>query len=266
MARTRWRGVRFGMESAAWGYVLRAIGHYLLTVLTLGILLPRQTFYLEKFMADRTWFGDAKFNQSGRWQSLYPGLKHVFIGLVLCIGGIVLAMIAKLVGLGIFVVFVGYAWLLVGFVYYRIYAFNYLTKNKTLNDQIDFSSNALTSKVVSTVIIGSIIIAIIGGVVLAIFGAFSASMLAFSMPQSPADFDGVTGITLSIVGFFLYIGFLLAMGALSFVLITQPIIAHVVDNAAVAGAQHLNDIQQRSADEGADAEGFADALDIGGAI
>ena len=56
------------------------------------------------------------------------------------------------------------------------------------------------------------------------------------------------------------------MSALSFVLITQPIISHIVDNAALSGAEHLNFIQQREEDEGADAEGFADALDIGGGI
>ena len=56
------------------------------------------------------------------------------------------------------------------------------------------------------------------------------------------------------------------MGALSFIMITQPIIAHVVGNAELFGAEHLDAIQQRAADEGADAEGFADALDIGGGI
>jgi uncharacterized membrane protein YjgN (DUF898 family) len=48
MARTRWRSIRFGMEKGAWGYALRAIGHWFLTIATLGLLLPRQTFYLEK--------------------------------------------------------------------------------------------------------------------------------------------------------------------------------------------------------------------------
>lgn len=45
MSRTRWRGIRFGMDSAAWGYVWRALGHGLLTLLTLGLLLPRMTFF-----------------------------------------------------------------------------------------------------------------------------------------------------------------------------------------------------------------------------
>jgi uncharacterized membrane protein YjgN (DUF898 family) len=266
MARTRWRGIRFGMESAAWGYVWRAIGHYLLTIITLGILLPRQSFYLEKYMADRSWYGDAKFEQGGRWQSLYPGLKHIVIG----VGFLIVAAIVGVASGGFIIPFilglVGYVWTMIGAVYYRIYVFNYLTKNKILDGQVEFDSGALTSKIVSTVVLGSILIGIIGAVLALIFAGVSASMFAFTMPQGPSDFDGSTSTILGVLGFVLYIGFLLMMGALSFILITQPIIAHVVDNAALAGAGHLNAIQQRAADEGADAEGFADALDIGGGI
>src|SRR6056297_2440509 len=65
LARSRWRGVRFGMEKGAWGYAFRAIGHWILTIVTLGALLPRQTFCLEKYMADRTWYGNGKFEQHG---------------------------------------------------------------------------------------------------------------------------------------------------------------------------------------------------------
>lgn len=71
LARTRFRGIRFAMESAAWGYALRAIGYYILTALTLGILRPRQTFYLEKYMTDRSFYGDARFEQTGRCQAPY---------------------------------------------------------------------------------------------------------------------------------------------------------------------------------------------------
>ena len=70
LARTRWRGVRFAMEKGAWGYAFRVIGHSILTALTLGILLPRQTFLLEKYMTNRSWFGTAKFQQGGKWLSL----------------------------------------------------------------------------------------------------------------------------------------------------------------------------------------------------
>ena len=266
MARTRWRGIRFGMDSAAWGYVWRAFGHFFLTLITGGLLLPRQSFYLEKYMADRSWYGDAKFEQSGRWQSLYPGFKHILIGMVVLIAGGAFVAITMFVGVGLFIVFIGYIWIIIGAVYYRIYTFNYMVSHKSLNGQIGFFSGARTGNVVGTAIKGTILIAIFGAVVGGVFFSISFGMVGFSMPRDPSVLGGLTGGILGILGVVLYVGFLLMMSALSFVLITQPIIAHVVDNTALSGAEHLNDIQQREADEGADAEGFADALDIGGGI
>ncbi len=57
LARTRWRGIRLGMEPGAWGYAWRALAHWLATILTLGLLWPRMTFWLEKYRADRTYYG-----------------------------------------------------------------------------------------------------------------------------------------------------------------------------------------------------------------
>ena len=81
MARTRWRGIRFGMEKGAWGYVLRAIGYGFLAAITLGILLPLQTFKLEKYMADRSYYGSARFTQEGKWSDLYKAMTHILIAI-----------------------------------------------------------------------------------------------------------------------------------------------------------------------------------------
>jgi hypothetical protein len=48
--------------------------------------------------------------------------------------------------------------------------------------------------------------------------------------------------------------------------VTEPIIKHVVDTTTVLNIGAMDVIRQRVADKGADAEGFADALDWGGAI
>lgn len=266
MARTRWRGIRFGMENAAWGFVLRAIGHYFLTIVTLGILLPRQTFYLEKYATDRTWFGDAKFEQSGDWKRLYPGMKHLLIGVGFWSVGFGLFMILDVIQLGVILMLAGYVWGLVGFLYYRIYALNYLTRNKILDSQIAFESVASTKTVAVTAIIGGVVIGLTGAIAIGIYGAVGAGLFSFSIPQEPEDIFGPTMVILAIGGAVLMVFLLLMLRALSLVWITQPIIAHVVDNVTMLGSERLNNIQQRSADLGADAEGFADALDIGGAI
>ena len=261
LARSRWRGVRFGMENGAWGYALRAIGHWLLTIVTLGILLPRQTFSLEKYMADRTWFGDAKFAQHGNWTKLYPAMKHLAIGLVILVGG---GILGGVVGSGAIVVIagiVGYIWLLVGMVSYRVKSFIYLTENKVLDDTVRFEAAPDTSTIVSTVIVGSLVVGLIMALVFAVIGAvFSSMMGPMMLGNSGAQIGGVLFVVA------LYVLALAMAGALSLVWITQPIIDHIVNSLKVQNTEHLNAIKQRAHDTGADAEGFADALDVGGAI
>ncbi|MCR8824916.1 YjgN family protein [Pseudosulfitobacter koreensis] len=273
-ARTRWRGLRFGMDNGAWGYVWRALGHGLLTLITLGILLPRQTFWLEKYMTDRMWYGDAKFEQSGRWQSLYPGLKHVLFAVLLIGIGTALGISAESPFLVIGSAFVGYIWLIVGGVYYRIYAFNVMTRAKVLDGAVTFDSGARTGRVVWIVltgiaaIIGATIVGVLvmGLVLMASLGLSFGSVASVFGDAGPGDFDPSGGILGGILVAVLYVALILALGGLSLVMITQRIIGHVVSSVVVGNAPHLEQVRQRAADPGADAEGFADALDIGGAI
>lgn len=65
MARTRWRGIRFGMDNGAWGYTFRAMWYWFLTLMTGGLLCPYQQLKLSKYLTDRTYFGDLKFEQNG---------------------------------------------------------------------------------------------------------------------------------------------------------------------------------------------------------
>ena len=50
------------------------------------------------------------------------------------------------------------------------------------------------------------------------------------------------------------------------VLISAPILGHYVDTLWVENAERLEQIRQRTGEHIADADGFADALDIGGAF
>lgn len=265
MARSRWRGIRFGMENGAWGYVARAMGYYLLNALTLGLLNPLVTYRLEKYMADRSWYGDAQFMQNGRWQDLYAGMKHVFIGLgIIIAGGIMLGVLAASGGVagavvGGIAMTVGYVWLLIGLAYYRVYAFNYLTGHKVLDGQVTFAAQLATGRILSIVIVGTIIIGVLMAVIFAVIAGIVAATTA-------ALASGNINIAVFVVIGVLYLGAFLAAGGLGLVMITQPVIEHAVNNVTVHNADHLDAIQQRAADAGADAEGFADALDVGGAI
>ncbi len=276
MARTRWRGLRFGMENGAWGYVGRALWYTFLSSITLGILAPLATFRLEKYMVDRSWYGDAQFELLGRWQALYPGMKHVFIGMGLLVGatamvsaGIYWNVIGAIVFGGLFVV-VAYVWIIVGTIIFRVYSFNYLTRNAVLDEEVVFEAHLDPTHVVMKVLIGFAAATIAPGIILGILGAIvGAVFFAVSMGGPSLDTGGaieglaIGGTVLFALG---YVSALLLVGAIWMVMVTQPIVAHAVTNITVHNSDHLELIRQRSADKGADAEGFADALDIGGAL
>ncbi|MEP1535829.1 MAG: DUF898 family protein [Paracoccaceae bacterium] len=260
LSRTRWRGLRFGMENGAWGYVLRAFWYYFLSTITLGILMPLSTFKLEKYMADRMWYGNVKFHQSGRWQSLYGGFRHVLIALGIVIASIVMLAIEALPFLAVIGIFVGYIWFLIGLVYYHVFAFNYLTECKVLDEKVLFFSEARTGTVVKIAIVGSIVIGLLFAVIAGV-----VSGIAYQMRDALIGLENIAVGPLIISGV-LYVTVLMITGGLNLVMIIQPIIGHVVNHVTVDGAEHLSAIQQRAGDDGADAEGFADALDVGGAI
>ena len=129
LARTRWRGLRFGADQGAWGYAVRALWYWFLTMVTLGILLPLKTFWLEKYVVDRSLYGDARFEQSGRWTELYPAMTNLFLGAAIFIFGILVLAMAS-VATGVSLIVIGSFWILVGLVSYRVNSFIYLTRNK----------------------------------------------------------------------------------------------------------------------------------------
>jgi len=99
LGRTRWRGVRFGLEKGAWGYAWRALVHWIITICTAGLLWPRMTFWLEKYKTDRTFFGSAKLVQGGRWQMLIPAAMPFVVGvLAIALLGVWLVWIARFSG------------------------------------------------------------------------------------------------------------------------------------------------------------------------
>jgi uncharacterized membrane protein YjgN (DUF898 family) len=258
MARTRFRGIRFGMEAAAWGYVWRALAHGTLTLLTLGILLPRQTFWLEKYKTDRTWFGDKRFEQGGRWTQLYPAMRHLFIAAALIVAGVAISVAARNPAPGLILGGVGYVWGLVGYVDYRVKAFRYLTDHKTLNWQLSFRATPRTGTVIGTYLLGGFLIGLAASLVLGVAGGIAAATVGMA--------GGVPGpVTIGTIGI-AYLAALALIWALQLTLILQPLIAHFAASLSVRNLAALDAVNQRAADAGADAGGFADALDVGAAI
>ncbi|WP_246107317.1 DUF898 family protein [Puniceibacterium confluentis] len=270
LARTRWRGLRFGMEPGAWGYAGRALWHWALTILTVGLLWPRMTFYLEKYRTDRTSYGTATMRQGGRWQMLYPAAKPLFVALISALGALATGMAghaAVSIGLGILAALIG----LYGVVHYRVWTLRCLTANKTLNG-VSLSLEASPLRILMIHVLGYFL------AFLAIAGPAAMLGLLIVMLQSAdtlndlgvgeemAVLSALPGWIVLVASMLLYFCIFLLWSALTHTFITLPVMRHYARGLTVHGAQHLEDLRQRDRDEVPQAEGFAEALDVGASI
>ena len=261
LARTRFRGIRFGMEGSAWGYVARTLWYGFLTIITLGIHLPRQTFNLERYKTDHSWYGDRRFEQKGHWQDLWPATHHVYIGIAMVVFGILCLLTKSFLPLGGFLVPVGVVWGQIGYLYYRVHAFRILTDNKCLGNDIGFSSDIRFGPIFGTVFAGYLLLLLITAVV---FGITSFFVLTFVRSLGTTH-----GLGLFVPGILSAVAYLFSFAiiwAASLALIVRPVIAKLANSIRIENAAALADVRQRAFDAGADAGGFADALDVGGAL
>lgn len=271
MARTRWRGIRFGMEKAAWGYAFRAMGYWLVALVSLGLLLPLTTFRLEKYMTDRTWFGDARFEQTGRWTELYAAMKHLLIGLALLVGGLICGAVGVALDIGVLMAgfgafAVGLVWCPVGVISWRVQSFAILARGKMLGVGIAFHAHPDTRTVILAWVVGSIVLALALSVATGVVGGIVAAILAGTGAFDPGALPGASMALPVVLAGLGYLLMLAAARAGALAAIVQPIVRHYVTTLTVINLPALDDIHQRAADPGADAEGFADALDLGGAL
>ncbi|MEM6618054.1 MAG: DUF898 family protein [Pseudomonadota bacterium] len=271
LARTRWRGVRFGVEPGVWGYVWRAMVHWLLTVLSVGFLYPRQLFWLEKYRVDRTWYGTAQFSQGGHWTDLIPAARHYFIALAI-LAAAVLAGLDSRWFLAAIAALVGGFWMLYGLVALWVGAFNILGQRKRLGGTVRFSAEVDVGAAFWVVIIGflvssacaGLVFSVITGVVGVILGDLGALIDALILG---AEDDPVAALTGGLVAFAVaYVVMVASYGVFWLVFVSQPMLELYASGVEISGAAALDEITQRARDELVEAEGFADALDVGAAV
>jgi uncharacterized membrane protein YjgN (DUF898 family) len=280
LSRTRWRGIRFGAEPAAWGYVKLGLANLIITIVTLGILLPRQTFRMEKYRVDRSYFGNAQFHQGGNWRMLRPAMKHLYISVALIAASLLLVFYngvpdlegiegGNLDGLGGFAlggVFfqIGITWFYVGLAIYNVASWRIMANEKSLGDGITFTSKVDTSEVIMAYIFGGMLAFFIALLVSVVFG-IAAGFAAEFIPAGPIGFQ-IEHLGLMIGGFFGYLVFFILLGAIATVSITQQVIRNFAATITIHNPEELNEISQRAGDDFVEAEGFADALDVGAAF
>ena len=277
LARTRRRGIRFGMDQAAWQYTGRAIPLVLLSIVTLGIMYPYQHFKLEKFKIDRTWFGDLQFHQGGSWRQLLGyWIWFYVIGAVVVASFTAIALNPEnpaLITIGVALASFGYlAVFLIG-LRYQVAAFRYLWANRSLGET-SFRNDIDTGEVMGIYIGGSLAVgictfllsiavaAIVVGVFMVAGFALDPSFLAGANSESTeamppeAAFPLIAAIALfylSIVGFAI---------AFTQIFIVRPVLRRKAEGMQLFNFEALAAAHQRAHDRAAEAGGFADALGV----
>lgn len=266
LARTRWRGIRFGLEPGAWGYAWRALLHWVAVILTLGLWWPRMTFALEKYRTDRTYYGDLRLHQGGSAGMLYPGFVHAMIGGFFTGAALLLSLAGSSPGFA-WLLFVSVPWLLFGIAYYRVQCLRLLTDTKTagglsltLMPDVTTVMRIYGFGYLATVLILIFPLAVVLGLVNAVQAA------QYSPYAQPGLLFGLPVWVFTVLGIVTYFAFFLMWSVFRHIYVTQPLWQHYAERLRLTGAAQLAQVHQRDRDHFREAEGFAEALDVGAAI
>jgi uncharacterized membrane protein YjgN (DUF898 family) len=271
LARTRWRGIRFGLEPGVKGYVGRASLWWLATIATGGLLWPVKTFKLEKYRTDRTWYGDAKFEQKGGAFSLVGAMKHVYLGVALMAAGIGAATVSE-EPVWLIAAAMGTIWTGLGLAYWKAESFRRLTEGKRLGEA-GLRTRPRGGRIVGIYLLGSLamsgILTALVMVLLLAIGVLFALVDPEMIDQGFDDFSTLAALpawVATALGLVAYFAVFLFWGVLREVFITMPIARHLAESTEIVNPDALTFIRQRPRDEFAEAEGFADALPLGDGI
>ncbi|MEX0694092.1 MAG: YjgN family protein [Rhodospirillales bacterium] len=89
MSRTRWRGVRFGLDGSTWAYLKLASGWILLSVITLGAAYPWMKIDLWRYQVRHTRLGTESCRFEGDARALWLPWLPVFIAIVCTVAAII---------------------------------------------------------------------------------------------------------------------------------------------------------------------------------
>ncbi|WP_323766056.1 YjgN family protein [Marinovum sp.] len=270
LGRTRWRGVRFGMDPGAWGYVWRALLHWTITLVSLGLLWPRMTFWLEKYRTDRTWFGDARLTQGGRWTMLYRATWPIFAALVLAGAGLALS---ELAGRSEGYTVIALAWLLAGYgyVFYRVETTRILANHKSAAG-LTLTARPSALRILMITVLGYLATALVLALPLGLLG-FGVALVQFAQTDLMQEFGELGALVSALpqplllaLGVALYFAIFLLWATFTHAWVTLPTWRHYATTLTIHNPAALSKVSQRARDEFQEAEGFAEALDLGASI
>lgn len=290
LARTRWRGLRFGLAPGAWGYTWRALLYWGLVLASLGLLWPLMTFRLEKYRTDRTYLGTQRLTQGGRWTMLLRPARGAYAvwALLAALTLWVVAVdpvvawdwseMAPEAGAGegedVALAWPGRLWLylplglalLYAAIHYRVRARALMAGAKRAGG-LGLVARPNPARIAFIYVVGNLLMWLILSLPMILFGAVIVALVMNYGDMAAADPIRALPRWMQVaVLATLYFTFFLLWQVLTHVLITLPVWRHYAATLTVTGTEALAGIGQRPRDRFEEAEGFAEALDVGAAI
>lgn len=293
LARTRWRGIRFGLESGAWGYMFRTLGWWTVTMLTLGLLYPLMQIKLSRYVTNRCVYGDLHFEQTGRLGPLLKSWLWVWLPLAIAIAIAIMVAVGasgavdpdelerSTAGSILLPLLVIPLYLLLGFAFLRhsVFSFRYLWSNKTLDGQPFMTVELGAWRVIGIYVGGMLLIALVmlglfivfaaGGFIVAmIFGSSPEAMIMDAQQNGVGVGVGVGIILVFVGGALLYLAAIALLVGLSHAFLQHPMLKAIAEGTVFPHPEVAARAHQRPHDPTAEAGGFADALgaDVGAAF
>jgi len=295
LARTRWRGIRFGLEPGAWGYAARGLFYLVLTIASAGLLWPLMTFRMEKYRADRTYYGSLSLHQHGSWTMLYRPFLHVALPMIASLA--ILAVTWARLGVpfdganplafleAVFddegaggealrflpLLIITLPWTLFGLLHYRVHGFRLMAAHKSAGD-LRFRALPRTGRMLwiygSGYTLTYFLLSFgIGVLLVAGLVILMPIMLGTGLGDMSVDALGELPLWLgTAVSIVFYFAIFILWGVFEHVFVTLPRLRHYAETLTLVGGAGLPGVGQRARDEFSEAEGFAEALDLGAAI
>ncbi|MFV0474574.1 MAG: DUF898 family protein [Pikeienuella sp.] len=291
LRRTRWRGLRFGMDGAAATHLRIWLFWSLVMILTLGLARPWLRVARERYLTLSMLYGDARFGFEGRAHAIFREWLATWLAALVAFAAIVILrrviVVVSVHGVRFDVMsFVTpLLALALGWMVFRFWCayraaelslFMSARRVRGLRVSCAFAAEGLLRP--ARAVVGR---AILGGAALAaMLIAFATLMLRLAVAAEggdPADF--ALSVDLSLLGrfqtlpgrgLFLFTAWINYAATALFLMwlweaIWRPRVhAALMAASAASGLESLSDIRQRPEERAIMAEGFADALDVAG--